>query len=87
VERRKSLEELVTMSVLQWAIAFWVAAGLMAFSAWTVSVWARTSLPPRTDRTSWLVYQSGRAFVWLAAILSAGAIFGIAARSAWMLVQ
>lgn len=73
------------MTVLRWAIAFWVAGCLTAFTVWTVRVWATTSLPPKTDRTSWLVWNAGRAFVWVAAVLAAGAIFGVAARAAWTL--
>jgi hypothetical protein len=75
------------MTVMRWAIALWVAAGLTAFSIWTVRVWAKADLPAKTDRTSWLAWQCGRAMVWLAAILMAGAIGGAAARAAWTLVQ
>jgi hypothetical protein len=76
------------MTVLRWAIAFWLAAGLTAFTAWSTWTYATKVSPQwKTDRTAWLVYRSGQGFIWLAAIASAGAVFGVAARAAWTLVQ
>jgi hypothetical protein len=74
------------MSPLTFAIGLWLAAGLTGFAVWTVRVYTTTHLAQNPDWTSWLIHTCGRAFIWLAAVLAAGAIFGVAARAAWRLL-
>ncbi len=57
-----------------------VVLGLLAFAAWAVRVFVTTELAPRADRTSVLVYRSGQACIWVAALALAGGILGTVAR-------
>ena len=71
------------MTVAQLALALYLSAGALAFSAWCVRAWATRELKPDADLASRLVWESGRVFVFLAALVIAGGIAAMAARAAW----
>lgn len=50
--------------------------GCLAFGAWAVSVWMRTELAQPADWTSWAIFQTGRALVWVAIVVLAGGLLG-----------
>ncbi len=74
------------MTHLAFVAASSLALGLLAFSAWTVRVYVTTELAPKADWTSWLVYRHGQAVIWLAALVTGGAVLGVVAHAVWRLV-
>lgn len=75
------------MTVFEFMVAFYVAGGLVALSAWSVRIYVTSTLPPHADRTTKLVYYGGRALIWAGALVVAGGVFGVAARAAWRLAS
>jgi len=73
-------------SILQFALAFWVGGGLIAFSVWSVRQYATNDLAPGASWTAILIYRTGQALIWVAVLLMAGLLLGAAARAAWTLV-
>lgn len=77
------------LSVMEWGIALWLGLGLLTFSAWAIRIWASAERPRHfwAAPTSWLVWHCGAGLVWLASLLLAGGVFGLAARSVWRLLS
>jgi len=63
-----------------------LAVGLLAFAAWTIRIFVTSDLQATADRTSWMLYQLGRALCWVAARLIGGALLGGAASAVWKAV-
>jgi len=74
------------MTALAFVAASSIALGLLAFSAWTVRVYTTSTLEPKADWTSWIVYRHGQAVIWLAALLTGGAVLGVTVRAVWGLL-
>jgi hypothetical protein len=75
------------MSVLEAAIAVWLGGGLLAFSAWCIRIYVQSELGPHADWTSRLIWHTGRAVIWAAALLLGGGLFGAALATVWRLVR
>ena len=56
-----------------------VAVGVLGFSAWALKVYASSTLEPKADLTSKLVYYYGRSVIWFVALVAAGAVLGVTA--------
>jgi hypothetical protein len=71
------------MTPLALALSFTLAIGLTALAAYAVRLFVTTDLGRGSDWTSWMLWQTGRALIWVAVILLAGGLFGLAAGSVW----
>jgi hypothetical protein len=74
------------MNALAFVASSSIALGLLAFCAWTVRVYVSLELDPSADLTSRLVYRHGQAVIWLAALLTGGAVLGVTVRAVWGLL-
>jgi hypothetical protein len=59
---------------IQIALGLWLGGGLLAWSTWCICTFARTTLPASADPTARLIWESGRALIWTAALTGATAI-------------
>jgi hypothetical protein len=74
------------MKLLELALAVYLALGALAFTAWATWTWSRTSLAPKADPTTRVIWYVGAAMPWLFALLVAGAVLGVVARGVFTLL-
>lgn len=74
------------MMVRDLAFSFGLVLGVLAFAGFSAWTYIRTQAPPLTEWTATLVYRSGQAALWAAALLLAGGILGGAAAVMWRAV-
>ncbi len=76
------------MTTLRLLVALYVSLGALAFSAWSIRLWATTQIEKTNDGrvadwTSWLAWQVGRGLVWLGALVLAGGVLGVVATAVY----
>jgi hypothetical protein len=71
------------MTPLAFALAFVLALGQLAFCAWCIYVYVTSDVSPASNWTTLLVWYTGRGLIWVAALLLAGGLFGLAAGAVW----
>jgi hypothetical protein len=75
------------MTLMQAAAAGYLALGMLAFSGWTVYVFANSTLPRDADWTTVAIYRTGQGLIWFAIVFLAGGVFALAVRGMALVVN